>query len=81
MLQQAVVGVESVFELMDAPRQRAMAATTGRCKAGRLILIICRLLTATIILFYVILRYQYRPVALWRWWGTPAAWKSTSPAY
>ncbi len=24
-------------------------------------------------LVYRILRYQYRPVALWRWWGTPAA--------
>ncbi len=72
MLQQAVVAGERVFELMDRPRQR-YGSDDRPLQSGRLILIICRLLTATIILFYRTLRYQYRPVALWRWWGTTAA--------
>lgn len=80
MLQQAVVAGERVFELMDRPRQR-YGSDDRPLQAGRLILIICRLLTATIILFYRTLRYQYRPVALWRWWGTPAAGRVRSPAY
>lgn len=80
MLQQAVVAGERVFELMDRPRQR-YGSDDRPLQSGAIDMIICRLLTATIILFYRTLRYQYRPVALWRWWGTPAAGRARSPAY
>lgn len=80
MLQQAVVAGERVFELMDRPRQR-YGSDDRPLQSGAIDIDHLSFAYRDDNLVLQDITLSVPSVALWRWWGTPAAGRARSPAY